>query len=44
MDAAREIRDEVAHDRFVVLFDTDLKRENPTIPGGLPLYGRLAAV
>jgi hypothetical protein len=44
MEAAREIRDEVAHDRFVVLFDTDLKRENPTIPGGLPLYGRLAAV
>jgi len=44
MEAAWEIRDDVAHDRVVVLFDTDLMRENPTIPGGLPLYGRLAAL
>jgi hypothetical protein len=44
MQAAWEIRDEVARGRFVVLFDTDLMRENPTIPGGLPLYGRLAAL
>jgi hypothetical protein len=44
MQAAWEIRDDVAHDRFVVLFDTDLMRENPTIPGGLALYGRLAAL
>jgi hypothetical protein len=44
MQAASEVRDDVARDRLVVLFDTDLMRENPTIPGGLPLYGRLAAL
>ncbi len=44
MEAALEIRDDVARNRVVVLFDTDLMRENPTIPGGLPLYGRLAAL
>jgi hypothetical protein len=44
MQAAWEMRDDVAHGRLVVLFDTDLMRENPTFPGGLPLYGRLAAL
>jgi hypothetical protein len=29
---------------FVVLFDTDIEREGRTIPGGLPLYGKIAAL
>ena len=35
---------EIASNRFVVLFENDIERENPTIPGGLPLYGELAAL
>lgn len=44
LEVAWQVRDDVAHDRIVVLFDTDLARENPTIPGGLGWYGRLAAL
>src|SRR2546425_1277493 len=35
---------EIASNRFVVLFENDIERENPTIPGGLPLYGELAVL
>jgi hypothetical protein len=35
---------EIAQERFVVLFDNDLEREALAIPGGLPLYGQLAAL
>ncbi len=34
----------ISHDEFIVLFDSDLERENRTAPGGLPLYGKLAAL
>ncbi len=44
MEVAWRVRDDVAHDRMVVLFDTDLMRENATIPGGLTWYPRLAAL
>ena len=35
---------EIASNRFVVLFENDLEREDRTIPGGMPLYGELAAL
>src|SRR5262249_10052208 len=37
-------QDEIAKNRFVVLFDTDVFREIGTIPGGVPVYGKLAAL
>jgi hypothetical protein len=40
---AYQWQDEIAHDRFVVMFDTDLDREMISI-GGLTLYGRVAAL
>src|SRR5262249_10569731 len=44
LHAAEEWGREIGKGRFVVLFDTDLYRENPTSPGGLPEYGKLAAL
>src|SRR5438477_333754 len=44
LHAGYEWQSEIASNRFVVLFENDLERENPTIPGGLPLYGELAAL
>lgn len=35
---------EIAAGSFVVLFDGDPYRENPTSPGGLPVYGKIAAL
>ena len=35
---------EIASGSFVVLFDGDPYRENPTSPGGLPVYGKIAAL
>jgi hypothetical protein len=35
---------EIASGAFVVLFDNDPYRENPTSPGGLPVYGKIAAL
>jgi hypothetical protein len=42
--AGYEWQDEIAENNLVVLFDTDLQRENTTSPGGLPLYGKLGAL
>ena len=42
--AAYGWRDAIAQGDFVVLFDTDLERENNSFPGGLSLYGRVAAL
>jgi hypothetical protein len=44
LQAANEWQDEIAQQRLVVLFDTDLERENFTCPGGLAIYGRVAAL
>ena len=44
LDAGRNWQKQIAQGAFVVLFDTDLERESPTIPGGLSLYGKLAAL
>ena len=35
---------EIEQNHIVVVFDTDLERENATCPGGLYLYGRLGAL
>src|SRR5262249_44307501 len=42
--AAHEWQDLIAHGDAVVLFDTDLGREDRTSPGGLEMYGKLAAL
>jgi len=42
--AAYRWRDDVARNDFVVVFDTNLRREGRTCPGGLELYGKLAAL
>jgi len=44
LHAAYGWRDQIARNDFVVLFDNDIYRENRTSPGGLPLYGKLAAL
>ena len=44
MEAGHAWQEEIEADRFVVLFDTDVMRENRTTPGGLPLHGKLAAL
>lgn len=44
VDAARGWQREIADGAFVVLFDSDLSREDRTSPGGLPSYGKLAAL
>ena len=44
VDAAKAWRDDIADGSFVVLFDNDLRRENPTSPGGLPTYGKIASL
>jgi len=36
-------RTEIARGEFIVLFDSDLEREDRACPGGLPLYGKQAA-
>ena len=41
--SARAWRQEILDGRLLVLFDTDVYRENPTAPGGL-WYGKLAAL
>src|SRR5262245_2609756 len=41
---ARIWQQEMAQGRMVILFDTDVYRENPTAPGGLSLYGKTAAL
>ncbi len=43
-EAGREWQREIADGAFIILGDTDLERENRTSPGGLPLYGKLAAL
>ncbi|TMB23509.1 MAG: glycosyltransferase family 39 protein [Deltaproteobacteria bacterium] len=43
-EAGHEWRREFAAGAFVVLSENDLERENRTSPGGLPLYGKLAAL
>jgi hypothetical protein len=40
----RRWRSEMANGSLVVLVDSDEQRENPTAPGGLRLYGKLAAL
>ena len=35
---------EIQDGRMVVMFDTDVYRENATMPGGVPLYGKTAAL
>jgi len=42
--AAHRWQQEIAAGRFVVMFDTDVERENATMPSGLPLYGEIAAL
>jgi hypothetical protein len=37
-------QEEIQAGRMVVMFDTDVYRENPTMPGGVPLYGKTAAL
>jgi hypothetical protein len=37
-------REQITQNNLVVLFDTDMERENRTIPAGLPMYGNLAAL
>ncbi len=44
LHAGYEWQREIENNHFVILFDTDLYRENRTSPGGLPLYGQLAAL
>src|SRR5437870_4328482 len=44
LHAAYEWQAEMAENRFVVLFENDREREIPNIPGGMPLYGELAAL
>ncbi len=44
LQAGHEWQTDIARDGFVVLFDTDVHREDRTCPGGLPLYGKLAAL
>src|SRR4030095_16291149 len=41
---ARALQREIEDGRMVILLDTDVYRENPTAPGGLPLYGKTAAL
>jgi hypothetical protein len=43
-EAAKEWQREIADGAFVVLFDSDIFRENRTSPGGLPAYGKIAAL
>jgi len=40
----RAWREPIEQGAFVVLFDSDVERENRTIPGGLSLYGKRAAL
>jgi len=42
--AARGWEREIRDGAFVVLFDNDAVRENRTSPGGLPAYGKIAAL
>ena len=42
--ASYEWQEEIEKKNFVILFDTDLYRENRTSPGGLALYGKVAAL
>ena len=44
LDAAKEWAREIEDGAFVVLFDNDVMRENRTSPGGLPGYGKIAAL
>src|SRR5439155_1047412 len=44
LHAGYEWQSEIASNRFVVLFENDLEREDRTMPGGLSLYGELAAL
>src|SRR5262245_58122630 len=44
VEAAREWQREIADGALVVLFDSDLYRENRTSPGGLATYGKIAAL
>src|SRR5262249_18130827 len=44
VEAAKEWQREIADGALVVLFDSDLYRENRTSPGGLSAYGKLAAL
>ena len=37
-------QEEIQAGRMVVMFDTDVYRENATMPGGVPLYGKTAAL
>jgi hypothetical protein len=43
-EAAKEWQREIADGAFVVLFDSDIYRENRTSPGGLSAYGKIAAL
>ncbi len=44
LEAGRAWAGEIANGAFVVLFDNDMVRENRTSPGGLPTYGKIAAL
>jgi hypothetical protein len=44
LEAARGWQRDIADGAFVVLFDNDAVRENRTSPGGLPAYGKIAAL
>ena len=43
VEAGKEWERDIERGNLVMLLDSDLQRENPTGPGGLPLYGYLAA-
>jgi hypothetical protein len=44
LDAAKQWARDIRDGAFVVLFDNDIFRENRTSPGGLPSYGKIAAL
>jgi len=43
VEAGKQWEADIKRGNLVMLLDSDLQRENPTGPGGLPLYGYLAA-
>ena len=43
VDQGRRWAGDIRQNAFIVLFDADLERDNPTSPAGLSLYGRIAA-
>ncbi|MBF0277215.1 MAG: leucine-rich repeat domain-containing protein [SAR324 cluster bacterium] len=44
LEAGKQWETQIKNGSFVILVDSDLNREGRTIPGGLPVYGKLAAL